>query len=167
MTPLHRVDGGRHRILSVRYGLPEDAPIPPLLSRTDREADLLLGLAGEIRTRARHKDYAEARQSLRRSLAHVRRAWIGHCCGNLALYELEAERAWAACYLFHNPLMTTAGKKLLADQRRSFALSRPNGPRNRKLRELAAAGIPTQTLAERFGKSTRQIRAIKAKPKRK
>lgn len=153
MRPLHAIDGGRHRILAVRYKLPADAPIAPLVAGSGREADALLRLARELRQRR-----------IRVGLVHIRRAWIAHCCGSLALYELEVERA-QACVLRQNPLITVGGAKLAADQRRGRTKKAPTRERHAKIRKLAATASSAQ-LAERFGLTDRQIRKI-TKPRSK
>lgn len=157
MTQLRAIDGGRHRGLR-RYGLAMDADIPPLLAGS-HVADVILKLAKEIRTRRL------PRREWRVALAHLRSAWIGHCCGNLALCELEGERAWAVC-LRNSPLFEIAGKKMLSDQQRKFALLAKNRKRNSKIRELAAQGTDTDALRQRFGISARHTRRLKGRGKR-
>lgn len=155
MKPLRAIDGGIHLDLD-RYGITRDTLIPPLLAGSNQAAESILHLAREVR----QMEHLPRRVRVT-IFRHLRRAWIGRCCGNRALGELEFERAWTEAFLRHSPLVGIAGEKALADQRRKFALLKPNRARNQKLRELGKQGLQTDTLRQRFGLSSRQTRRVR------
>lgn len=155
MRPLRAIRRGAYCDLE-RYGIAPDVPIPPLLRGLNQAADSILRLAREVRSR-RDLD----RRARLNVFRHLRRAWIGHAGGNLALGELEFERAWTEAFLRHSPLAEIAGEKVLADQRRKFALLKKNRARNQKLRELGKQGLQTDTLRQRFDLSPRQTRRLR------
>jgi hypothetical protein len=142
------------------YGVSPDA-IPPMLSGAGQEAVALLELAREVPRIGRR--FRLSQEVRRNALAHVRRAWIGFCCGNQALLELEFERVWDE--LLHNPLGAVSMEKLAADQRRGIkqrANSLSETDIDRRNAAIRASTEATATLAQVWGLSEGRVRAIRS-----
>ena len=168
--PLARIDGGRHAILIDRYGLPADALIPALVSGIDEAGDRMIHLARELRRHAQRSDdnsyLRYRRRRMRAALTHIRRAWIAHCSGALAVMDLHMLCAHFD-YERLSPLTEVAVRKFQADGRRKRTLEERVRDRNRRIVAAAAGGVLQHDLARDYRLTDRQIRNIKRKAKSK